>query len=175
VENIKSMKTKQYIFYLTLLGLLLFFVLSIGCTQPFGNKLFFDAPVKGNPQPVQTMSDPTIVRSRNVIVNQDILHTDDIIQLNLFGDVSFNLKKHRIEKRGQDRFTWFGSVEGQKNSQVILTVENGGMAGNIMVEGQTYQIRDLGRGIHTIREIDQSRFPEGLPPTPVDEKLHEAE
>ncbi len=67
-------------------------------------------------------------------------------------------KKHRIEKRGQDRFTWFGSVEGQKNSQVILTVENGGMAGNIMVDGQTYQIRDRGRGIHIVREIDQSRF-----------------
>ena len=169
------MKQKTKIPFLTLSLLFIVLTFQIGIGQAVGNQLIVDAPSTAEIKKEPALSDPTIVRSRNVIVNQDILHTDDIIELDLFGDVSFSIKKQRIQNRGPGRFTWFGSVKGQKDSQVILTVENGGMAGNITVDNQMYQIRDSGSGIHSVREIDLNGFGDCFAPTPVDVKHFETE
>jgi hypothetical protein len=163
------MKTKKKILYLALSMLLIVFALQMGHAQASGNELFADAPDTAEMKQGEAAPDPTVVRSRNVyVVNQAALQGEDTITLNLFSDVSFNAVKDRVEKRGTGSYTWFGSVEGVKNSQVILTVENGGMAGNITVDGQMYQVRDTGSGIHSVREIDQSGFADCFPPTPVD-------
>ena len=163
------MKTKKKVLYLAVSMLLIVFVLQMGHAQASGNELFADAPGTAEMKQGEAAPDPTVIRSRNVnVVNLDALQGEDTITLNLFSDVSFNAVKDRLEKRGTGGYTWFGSVEGVKDSQVILTVENGGMAGNITVDGQMYQVRDTGSGIHSVREIDQSGFPECFPPTPVD-------
>ncbi len=87
--------------------------------------------------------------------------------MNLYGDLSYKAVKDRLEKRSATRYTWFGRIDGAALSQVILVVEEGVMAGNIMVNGEFYQVRAVGEGIHAVRKIDQSKFPGEAPPIPV--------
>jgi len=154
--------------------LLVVFALQMGHAQTSGYELFAEAPGTAEMKQGEAAPDPTVVRSLNVtVINQGALQREDTITLNLFSDVSFNAVKDRVEKRGPGSYTWFGRVEGVKDSQVILAVENGGMAGNITVDGQMYQVRDTGIGIHSVREIDHSGFDDCFPPTPVDAKSDE--
>jgi hypothetical protein len=136
------------------------------------NELFIDVSsftltqVKQN----QAKQKIAVIRNRYVDIKLDYLAGKgleqgvDAIILNLFEDVSLTAIKNRLERRSEDSYTWFGRIEGDGYSHVILTVENGGMAGSIMFERATYQIRDLGDGVHAIYEIDQSAFPEDAPP-----------
>ena len=120
-----------------------------------------------------TKPDPTVVRTRYVKINFDQLRGNlfpdgaGSILLNLYGDLSYSATKGRLEKRSASRYTWFGRVDGAVLSDVILVVEDGIMAGNIMVNGEFYQVRAVGEGIHAVRKIDQSKFPEEAPPIPV--------
>ncbi len=140
------------------------------------NKLFANVPgstdlysiKQGREEP-----DRTVVRSRYIYVNFDYLYGKnlpegaELVVLNLFDSVSFTAVKDRLEVRSSNRYTWFGRIDGVKHGQVILTVENGGMAGNIILPRGIYQIRAVGNGIHAVYEIDQSSFPEEAPPLPV--------
>jgi peptidyl-Asp metalloendopeptidase len=117
--------------------------------------------------------DPTAMRTRFVKINFDQLRGNVFpdgagsIFLNLYNDLSYRATKDRLEKRSATRYTWFGRVDGAALSQVILVVEDGIMAGNIMANGEFYQVRAVGEGIHAVRKIDQSKFPEEAPPIPV--------
>jgi hypothetical protein len=140
-----------------------------------GNVLFIDVPVSADLSTMEDQAkvDPTIVRSRHVHVSFDNLAGKDFsegasdIALNLFYDVYFTAVKDRMESRSENRYTWFGHIEGAEYSQVTLVVEDGTMAGNIRVDGRMFQVRYIGDGVHAIYEIDQSAFPEELPPVPV--------
>jgi peptidyl-Asp metalloendopeptidase len=120
-----------------------------------------------------TKLDPTVVRTRYVKINFDQLKGSlfpdgaGSVLLNLYGDLSYRATKGRLEKRSASRYTWFGRVDGAVLSEVILVVEDGVMAGNIMVNGEFYQVRAVGEGIHAVRKIDQSKFPQEAPPIPV--------
>jgi hypothetical protein len=118
----------------------------------------------------QTKQNPTIIRSRYVLVNFERLLSENLkegaetITLNLFNIVSYTAVKDRLEIRStHHRYTWFGHIEGVEHSQVILTVENGSMAGNITLPGEIYQVRPLGDGVHGVYEIDQRAFPDDEP------------
>ena len=114
-----------------------------------------------------------VFRSRSVSINLDRLAGNglpegaDSILLNLFDDVSLIAQKNRMERRGANRYTWFGTLQGVKSGRAILVVEDGSMVGNITVNGQMYQIRTAGGPIHAIREIDQATFPDEADPIPV--------
>ena len=88
------------------------------------------------------------------------------ISLNLFEDALLIAVKDRLERRSLTNYTWFGHIAGAPHSQVILTVEQGSMAGNITVQDDgygvqaNYQIRPAPGGFHEIRQIDQSVFEE---------------
>jgi hypothetical protein len=84
---------------------------------------------------------------------------EDPIVLNLFGDVTLRAIKDRLEIRSGNRYSWFGHVEGVKESQVILVVEEGNLAGSVLVSGKNYQIRPTGGGDHAIYEVDESAYP----------------
>jgi Metallo-peptidase family M12 len=126
------------------------------------NELFFDANLSTdafNMKQVQEKQDPTLVQSRYVYVNFDYLNKADSIVLNLFQNISVKAVRDRLERRFETRYSWFGRVDGIEQSSVILTIEDGTMAGNITIDGKFYQVRPSGDGIHSIREIDQSAFP----------------
>ena len=88
------------------------------------------------------------------------------ITLNLFSDVLLTAVKDRLERRSLTSYSWFGHIANALQSQVILTIEQGGIAGNITVQNEPYgaveiyQIRPIPGGLHEIRQIDQSIFQE---------------
>jgi len=114
--------------------------------------------------------DPTVIRSRDVEISLDILceeeskETANSIVLNLFDDVLLIAIKENEERRSSTQYTWYGHITGIERSPVILVVNGENVAGNITVEGRMYQVRPVTRGVHSVREIDQSAFPRELPP-----------
>ncbi len=53
----------------------------------------------------------------------------DGIELNLFPDVVVQAEKSYVELRGDDSYSWFGRVQGDPESSVILSVVYGKLAG----------------------------------------------
>jgi len=159
------------------------------------NELFTDASLNADlyAQQEKEKQDPTIKRSRHVQIKPGLLDRQDIpfpglpqpgaalpelppsaavqerpIVLNLFGDVSFLAIKDRMEMRSGSRYTWFGHVDGIKDSQVILVNEGGHLAGSVLVSEKHYQIRPTGGGDHAIYEVDESAYPPHADPIPVE-------
>ena len=89
------------------------------------------------------------------------------ITLNLFDDVMLTADMSKIERRSQGRYTWFGSIPGDSMSEVIIVVQDGVVAGNIVYKGRMYQVRPTASGTQEVREIDQSAFPSEVDPIPV--------
>lgn len=135
-----------------------------------GNELFIDATPSAQvlAQQEKDKQNPTIKRDRYVQIKLKLIRSQEgRLFLNLFDDVLLTAANDRIEVRAENRFTWYGHVEEVEHSQVILVVEEGSMAGDIIAEKDIYQIRDIGGGIHAIYEIDQSAFPPHADPIPV--------
>jgi hypothetical protein len=91
--------------------------------------------------------------------------------LNLFSDAEFPVVVTKSTAKGTDRFTTVGKVQGQPQSQVILTVAGDVLTGSIFVPGRNpFQISYAGNGVHTIAELDPGKFPScgnhDLPPIP---------
>src|SRR5687767_6011392 len=81
--------------------------------------------------------------------------------LNLFADKELEVLIERTVAKGTATFTSFGKVVGQPESQVILAVADGVMAGSVFVPGNnTVQISYAGNGYHMVGELD----PEQIPP-----------
>ncbi len=165
----------------------LFFVLFIGITTAFAfesnKELFTEVHQSSDTSVTQEKAeqDPTIVRSRYVKVNFDLLAVekdvvtesqgdDSSIVLNLFDEVTVTAINERVERRSSSSYTWIGWIPESEAGQAVLAVEEGHMAGNITIGGKMYQVMSIGNGVHAIYEIDQSAFPDELPPIPVEEQ-----
>jgi hypothetical protein len=158
---------------ITLIGVIIFTCLISPALygEPL-NELFANVPSFFLSQNIRNQAKQTkaVIRSRYVEVKFDSLAGKglpqgvDSIILNIFDDVSFSSIKDRLERRSEKSYTWFGHTEGREYSHAILTVESNAMAGSITFEKKTYQIQELGDGIHAIYEIDPSVFPEDAPP-----------
>jgi hypothetical protein len=107
---------------------------------------------------------PTVIRSRLVTVDLAQLGAPgdsvaDVLVLNFFPDAVYTAVLDRVENSSLGAFSWVGSLEGVDLSQVILSVKDGVMVGNVVAPGMFYQVRYAGDGVHAIREADQAAFP----------------
>jgi len=123
--------------------------------------------------------DSTIVRSRSVYIDWDILAmtgdfpesdtvVSDVLSLNLFEDTAFTANLDHWEARSENNFTWIGHIDEDEGSQVTIVVQDDVMVGNFRVSGESYQVRYMGEDVHVIREIDEGFFPPEGEPIPVD-------
>lgn len=113
-------------------------------------------------------ADSTVMRARFVKINFDMLSCEGdagdaegaalYVDLNLFADAYYNavLDRKGTNKRGAD--TWIGHIEGVDHSRVILVYKDGILAGNISVPGEFYQVRSEDKDLHSIRQLDHSKF-----------------
>lgn len=83
----------------------------------------------------------------------------DGIELHLFPDVVVQAEKSYVELRGDESYSWFGRVQGDPESNVILSVVDGKLAGMVMQDGKMFRINTLASGNYEITEVDQSSFP----------------
>jgi len=67
------------------------------------------------------------------------------------------LKKERIEKRGTNNFSWFGSDE-EKINQAILTVDGSDIQGIVTINNEIFRIETIDNQF-VITKIDQSKYP----------------
>jgi hypothetical protein len=155
-----------------LTGVLL--AIAIGCTVPQSyagadNRLFSLAdPSRGK---IDEAMRSRIIRHRFVNVDIRLLAPSQeplknstaaggVVVLNLFEDAVFRAVLNRRETRSRGSFTWFGHIEGVRDSQVTLVVEDDVLSGNIRLDRSFYQIRYAGEGTHVIYQIDPNAFPE---------------
>ena len=121
--------------------------------------LFRDTNQRGSVE--AKTDDPTVVRSKNIII--DVRQLRDAqrgrISVPLFGRRSIVLNRASSEQQ-RDRLIWKGAVANQQGSSATFVIVGDAVTGNILTPGRTmYQIRYLGNGVHTLQEIDRTKFP----------------
>ncbi len=149
-----------------LMGLMLF-GLGIGERIHAGANLdgvppLFDPPPDGHDPSVNPSDNPSIVRTRYVSPNFDLLSPDttgdttDLVLLNLFDDTSYVAQRHHVAGRRAGNFTWQGTIQDVENSRVTLVIRNDQvMVGNIILPDGIYQVRYVGNDVHAIYQIDE--------------------
>ena len=105
------------------------------------------------------VADPTVMRSRTVRINIDLLTSikaDDRFVFNLFEDATFTAFLENIKNRN----TWVGSIEGEPAGTFALVMNDGALSAIIRVPAKgIYRVRSLRDGVVVIQEIDETRFP----------------
>ncbi len=117
-------------------------------------RLFADA---GESEGSGGLSDPTVIRSRSVEIDLDLLaeiqpDQGDTLVFNLFENVSLVAVFERVERRASDRYTWHGDLAGVANGTFTLVVEHGVVVANIRAPYRcSYQVRFLAGFAHVVR------------------------
>jgi hypothetical protein len=114
---------------------------------------------------VKIEQDRTVIRQQKVVVNFDVLkgQGNQTLTLPLF-DREIVLVRDRQETSRKDAFVWYGHVDRQPGSSVVLSNVKEALAGDVMTRDRTsksgfFQIRYIGNRVHVLNQIDQSKFP----------------
>jgi hypothetical protein len=102
--------------------------------------------------------DARVMRSR--LVKVDFGQAGELLQVNLFHDVSFFARKDQSVTNRSGSVTWIGKSIDDTPGSVILTVKDNIMAGSVSIGNRNYVIRYIGGGIHEIQQMDQSKYAE---------------
>lgn len=105
--------------------------------------------------------DPTVVRSKNIIVNVRHLRNKQrrSISMPIFGKKSIVLIRLSLEEQTAG-LIWKGTIANQQGSSATFVIVGNVVIGNIFTRtGNMYQIRYLGNGVHSLREVDRTKFP----------------
>ena len=155
-----------------------------GIVNAAAGSLLTDASAPFVAPETQTAEDPTILRSRFLTINFDVLPgpadrrmlREPSVSLELFPDVTVFGTFDRYDPN-PDGVTWVGHVEGVPASAITLAYSGGLMAGSIVMPDALYQIRPAsaearaaappGGALHVVSEIDQAAFPREAAPIEV--------
>ncbi|HHB79220.1 MAG TPA: T9SS type A sorting domain-containing protein [Saprospiraceae bacterium] len=90
---------------------------------------------------------------------------DNVLKLPLFDSAEDILTcvKIRTEERSERNYTWFGDAEGYGESNIILTVSGGFLAGRIHYNGEVFTIRSVGGDLYALIKVDPSSLPQDEP------------
>jgi hypothetical protein len=111
--------------------------------------------------------DPTVIRSQNVLVNVQLLRGQKNSRLivPLMDGTRLNIVRDRQEQAPKNGLIWYGKVADEPRSSVVLSLKGEALIGNIRTQrGKIYHIRYLGEGVHSLSEVDQSKFPQEAQP-----------
>ena len=120
-----------------------------------------------------SMSVRLIVRSRRVALNEaafdriaDVLNAGQsppLIRFNLFPDIVIDVlvNYHDITASG---YSWSGGVEGDPMGSITVAVNGNAIHGIVRTSGRVYTISRVGEGEYSVRELDRSHLPDGMPP-----------
>ncbi|KAI9030253.1 hypothetical protein DFJ74DRAFT_656007 [Hyaloraphidium curvatum] len=128
-----------------------------------GSRPLFAAPPFALDSAAAARGNPYASRELYATVNAALLldGAADEIVLNLFNDVALVAVRERVELLGDARYTWFGSVRGDPLGSVVLSVENGNVAGSVTANRRQFQVVPLGwAGFHSVAELDTAAFPD---------------
>ena len=78
------------------------------------------------------------------------------INLNVIPGLSYKAERDRIEHRGSNNCSWFGSVF--ENGDVILTIIDNNISGLIRLKRVKFELWPLGPGICVLIYLDQTDY-----------------
>jgi hypothetical protein len=82
------------------------------------------------------------------------------LSLQLPGGRQLQLQRQQFKQRSRDDALWIGKVTDIEDSEAVLTIRKGRMAGRVRVNDDVYEIRP-GRGTrHVVREVDTAALPQ---------------
>lgn len=105
---------------------------------------------------------PDLLKRRNVRVSEAPLASirdagKGVARLSLFDDATFDITISNVIKRSDSSYTMVGRLVSNRFADVILSVEDGVVVGDIKIPGRTtYELRYVGDGIHEARQVDES-------------------
>jgi hypothetical protein len=136
-------------------GFLIIIALASAC-QPRQAGFIEPANAPANAAPPDTT---VVIRSREVRIDVSRLAEATTLSIPTFGAETLQIIRERTA-RVADGLYWYGRIEGQPGSSVTLMVKGEALIGNIRTQqGQAYEIRYLGGGVHRLQEVDPSRYP----------------
>ena len=116
---------------------------------------------------------PLVVRARRVGIDfqafsplTDVLERGGalpVLRLNLFEDVVVQTVVESVDRTASG-YSWSGGIAGDPMGSAAVAVNGSVVSGVVRTRGRVYEIRSVGGGQHTIREVDRSRLPEGARP-----------
>jgi hypothetical protein len=114
----------------------------------------------------QAVQEPRVLHRRNVTADIGLLREGEFQTLTLpVFDGEITVELDRMERVGEDGEVWHGKVAKQPRSIATLAVVGEVLVGNVLTEdGQAFEIRYLGEGVHTLSEVDLSRMPNEAQP-----------
>lgn len=120
--------------------------------------------------------DPSVIREQNVEVDLRLVRDPQNrrLQLPLFDGTALDLIRDGLRVPRKGSLIWYGHVDGQPASTVILSAGKEVLIGNIATQptsresAKFYEIRYLGNRVHVLRQIERSKLPEESPPTSPD-------
>ena len=89
----------------------------------------------------------------------DAPEPSDMLQLNLFEDVSFTALVERSAPTFSGGYSLSGRLADVELGTVTLVVNGDVVAGTVRTPEATYRIRSAGGGLHTVSQIDPDRLP----------------
>ena len=108
-----------------------------------------------------------------ILVNFEESALDDTtapILLPLNADHKIELKGYVIkESKGRKVFTWKGNKSGES---LLLSIKAKSVTGLVYSGDNVYSVEPLGKGLHAIVRIDQTKFPKDSPPHSEDSETH---
>jgi hypothetical protein len=133
-------------------------------------KLFSDLPQAMGRASVAAPAEKHVLREKAVgvnllIINRRAAESVKKIDIDLFNGKTVTLTFTRIEERSAKSYTWYGEVKGSPMSKAMFTVVDGYLAGSVTLLTPTavesYEITADASGVHTMRQIDSSKLPDG--------------
>ncbi len=111
----------------------------------------------------QLMKQKTTKSISLVRINLNALKRDEV-DLSLRADVSAKVTKKRIDKRSETDFTWYGQLSDVPGD-AVLVVHGDVVEGSVRHGTELYKVQSVGSGLHSVIQIDQSKFPQDEPPS----------
>jgi peptidyl-Asp metalloendopeptidase len=132
-------------------------------------ELFTPVPATLSADPAQTeridqvRQRPTTQSLTLVQIDVDALRGNNV-QMTLPGAGTLTMSGRTMEQRDARDFTWVGGLPGVPG-QATLVIHNGDVTGTINDGANLYRVEPVGRGVHALIKVDQSRFPPEHPPS----------
>ena len=110
---------------------------------------------------INRQTDPAAVRAIDVKIDIARLRSASMITLPLPGKKRVRLIRKREDKFEDGRSAWYGVIDRDPGSFVLISFTPRAIAGRITTSsGQIYRIGYAGQDIHQIVDIDSGKFPE---------------
>ena len=125
--------------------------------EPLPSNQIADATPEQANQVARLRQAPTTASIHLVRVNLDALHKS-AATIALADGRSVQAVRRSMVTRGDQDFTWTGELPDAAGN-ATLVVREGNVTGTVKRDNELYRVVPIGKGVHAVVKVDQSKFP----------------